>query len=101
MGSLSPPHLPQRPLLLVGEVGPDAGYVGEPTEIRPTRIAKLKSLYVEGGSVFAPVTGFLAWAGDRMVGRVSVTVCASDRAAVRFYGRGGFRQKGVTLEVPP
>jgi hypothetical protein len=99
VGSLSPPHLPQRPLLLVGEVGPDAGYVGEPTEIRPTRIAKLKSPYVEGGSVLAPVTGFLASAGDRMVGR-PVTVCASDRAAVRFYGRGGLRPKGVTLEVP-
>jgi hypothetical protein len=35
-----------------------------------------------------------------MVGRVSVTVCASDGAAVRFYGRGGFRPKGVTLEMP-
>jgi hypothetical protein len=46
------------------------------------------------------VTGFLASAGDRMIGRVSVTVCASDRAAVRFYGRGGFRPKGVTLGVP-
>jgi hypothetical protein len=35
-----------------------------------------------------------------MAGRVSVTVCASDRATVRFYGRGGFRPKGVTLEMP-
>jgi hypothetical protein len=70
-------------------------------------MAKLKSLYVEGGSVFAPVTGFLAWAEDRMVRRVSVirparsrTACASDRAAVRLDGRVGFRPKGVTLEMP-
>jgi len=39
------------------------------------------------------VDAFLAWARDRMAGRVSVT-------AARFYGPVGFRPKSVTLEVP-
>ncbi len=100
-GTFSPKVLRRR-LLLVGEVGPDTGYVEEPAEIRPVRIVELKSLYVEGGSGgigSVPVAGFLAWVGDRMAGRVSATACASDGAAVRFYGCVGFRPKTVALEM--
>ena len=49
----------------------------------------------------ALVDGFLVWARDRAVGRVSVTACASNGAAVRFYGRIGLRPRGVTLEMAP
>ena len=99
-GPLSPPHLPQRTLLLVGEGGPVAGYAGEPIGIRPARIAELKSLFVKGGSGSAPVAGFLAWAADRTPGRVSVMACASDGTALRFHGRVCSAAKGVTLEMP-
>ena len=84
-------------------VGYLAGYVGEPTEIRPSRIAELQSMYVEAGSRgrgvgSALVNGFLAWAGGRMAGRVSVTAYASNGAALRFYARRGFLPKSTTLE---
>ena len=86
-------------------VGYLAGHVRGPTEIRPVRIAELQSMYVEAGSRdrgvgSALVDGFLAWARDRMAGRVSVTAYASNDAAVRFYGRIGLRPKSVTLEMP-
>jgi hypothetical protein len=45
----------------------------------------------------------LAWAGDRMAGRVSVTAYAPKDAAVRFYERVGLgprRPRSVTLEKP-
>ena len=83
-------------------VGYLAGYVGEPTEIRPVRIAELQSMYVEAGSRgggvgSALVDAFLAWAQDRKAARASVTAYASNDAAVRFYGRAGFRPRSVTL----
>ena len=86
-------------------VGYLAGYVGEPTEIRPVRVAELQSLYVEAGSRgrgvgSALVEEFLAWAGVRMAGRVSVTAYASNDAAVRFYRLSGLGPKSVTLEMP-
>ena len=86
-------------------VGYLAGYVGEPTEIRPVRVAELQSMYVEAGSRgrgvgSALVEEFLAWAGGRMAGRVSVTAYASNDAAVRFYRRSGLGPKSVTLEMP-
>ncbi len=86
-------------------VGYLAGYVGEPTEIRPVRIAELQSMYVEAGCRgrrvgSALVDAFLAWANDRMAGRVSVTAYASNSAALRFSTRVGFRRKSTTLEMP-
>jgi ribosomal protein S18 acetylase RimI-like enzyme len=86
-------------------VGYLAGYVGEPTEIRPVRIAELQSMYVEAGCRgrrvgSALVDAFLAWANDWMVGRVSVTAYTSNAAAVRFYERVGLRPKSGTLRMP-
>ena len=86
-------------------VGYLAGYVGGPAGIRPVTTAELQSMYVEAGSRgngvgSALVGGFLAWARDRKAGRVSVTAYASNDAALRFYGRAGFRPKSVTLEMP-
>ena len=86
-------------------VGYLAGYVGEPAEIRPVRVAELQSMYVEAGSRgrgggSALVEEFLTWAGDRMARRISVTAYASNDAAVRFYESRGFGPKSVTLEMP-
>lgn len=87
-------------------IGYLAGFVTEPTEIRPVRTAEIQSMYVEAGSRergvgSALVDGFLSWARDQMAGRVSVTAYASNDAAVRFYERTGFRPRSVTLEMPP
>ncbi len=86
-------------------VGYLAGYVGEPAEIRPVRVAELQSMYVEPGSRgrgvgSALVDVYLAWARGRMAGRVSVTAHASNHAAVRFYESCGFGPRSATLEMP-
>jgi ribosomal protein S18 acetylase RimI-like enzyme len=87
-------------------VGYLAGYVGEPTTVRPVKVAELQSMYVEardrgrgGGS--ALVAEFLSWAGVRAAERVAVTAYASNGDALGFYARRGFRPRSITLEMSP
>ena len=85
-------------------VGYLAGHVGEPTEIRPVRIAELQSMYVAAGRRgcnvgSALVDAFLARANDQATGRASVTAYASNDAAARFYGRASLGSRSVMLEV--
>ena len=86
-------------------VGYLAGYVRNPTPLRPVRIADLQSMYVEvsyrdRGVGSALVADFLSWAAGRMAERISVTAYASNEEALRFYARHGFRPKSTTLEMP-
>jgi ribosomal protein S18 acetylase RimI-like enzyme len=97
-------------LCLLAKSGPTpvgylAGYVREPTEVRPVRVAELQSMYVEAASRNRGVGSglvdeFLSWAEAHGAERVSVTAYASNDAALRFYARCGFRPLSATLEMP-
>lgn len=87
-------------------VGYLSGYVGEPTTVRPVKVAELQSMYVQAsdrgrGVGSALLAEFLPWAGYRAVERVAVTAYASNGDALRFYARRGFRPMSITLEMPP
>jgi GNAT superfamily N-acetyltransferase len=86
-------------------VGYLAGYVMEPTTIRPVKVAELQSMYMEArnrrhGVGSALVAEFLSWAGDRAAGRVAVTAHSSNDEALRFYARHGFLPRSTILEMP-
>jgi len=86
-------------------VGYLARYLGEPTTVRPAKVAELQSMYVEAryrgrGFGSALVTEFLSWAGNRAAERVAVTAYVSNGDALRFYARRGFRPRSITLEMP-
>jgi ribosomal protein S18 acetylase RimI-like enzyme len=84
-------------------IGYLAGYLNEKTELRPVRVAKLESMYVEkdyrsrgvGKSV---ATDFLEWASTRGATRASVSVFAANDRAIEFYQRLGFEPKTLSLE---
>jgi GNAT superfamily N-acetyltransferase len=82
------------------------GMLGEPTAIRPVRVATLLSLYVRpehrGNGVGARlVEGFRYWAREKGMDRVEVTAYASNDNALRFYQRQGFLAQSVILEAQP
>lgn len=85
-------------------VGYLAGYVREPSALRPVSIAELESMYVRedarGLGVGAKLASeFLAWAELRGARRASVTAYASNERAIRFYDEMGFQPKNLTLEM--
>ncbi|MER5477665.1 GNAT family N-acetyltransferase [Streptomyces sp. NPDC002734] len=99
---------PDRLLLVAdrgGEVvGHLTGVVAEGTAMRPVRVASLVSTYGRpdhrreriGGLLIA---GFTAWVKEKDAALAEVTTYSSNTEAIRFYQRGGFTPKAVTLEV--
>lgn len=102
-------------LILVADAGADAGVdgvvghlsgrIGEPSSIRPIRIATLVSLYVgpayrSSGVGADLVDRFLAWAKQRGADRAAVSAYATNDGAIRFYERHGFAPHTVVLEQP-
>lgn len=85
-------------------VGYLAGYVREPTSLRPVSVAELESMYVSGEHRSGGVGGrlvdaFRAWAGGWGAGRMSVTAYAANEGTLRFYRRVGFEPRNVSLEL--
>ncbi|CAA9400812.1 MAG: hypothetical protein AVDCRST_MAG03-1206 [uncultured Rubrobacteraceae bacterium] len=85
-------------------VGYLAGYIREPTTVRPVRVAELQSMYVEAGRCnrgvgSALVSGFRYWAAGQGAELISVTAHASNEGAVRFYARHGFLPRSTTFEM--
>lgn len=87
-------------------VGHLSGLLGEPTAMRPVRVATLASLYVRpahrGDGVGARlVAEFRAWSDERGMDRMEVTAYAQNADALRFYQREGFVPQSVVLEARP
>ena len=85
-------------------VGYLAGYVREPSSLRPVSIAELESMYVledyrGQGLGERLVDRFCAWALERGSRRVSVTAYSANEGALRFYERVGFEPKSVSFEL--
>lgn len=100
-----------RSLLLVADcagevVGHLTGLLSEPTPLRGVRVASLVSLYVRpalrgAGTGSRLLAGFAAWAKRSGAEVTEVTAYASNRGAVRFYERHGFKAHEVTLTGRP
>lgn len=85
-------------------VGSLTGAISEPGDIRPIKIAILRSMYVrpearDGGLGAALVAAFRAWAVEKNADRLSVTAYAANDDAVRFYRRNGFTPHHLVLEA--
>jgi GNAT superfamily N-acetyltransferase len=86
-----------------GVVGHLSGRIGEPTSIRPVRVATLWSLYVgpdyrSSGVGAELVDQFLAWAREQGADRAAVSAYATNTGAIRFYEQRGFAPHAVVLE---
>lgn len=80
------------------------GKIGEPTAIRPVRVATLTSMYVrpearDGGVGARLVEEFKVWAREKAADRIAVTANASNEAAIRFYRRAGFEPHYLELQT--
>ena len=98
----------ERSLCLLAEaygeaVGYLAGYVGEPSTLRPVVVAELESMYIQDGYRGLGLgermmRGFLEWAEAEGAERAAVTAYAANEGAIRFYQRCGFQPWSTTLE---
>lgn len=80
------------------------GAIGEPSAIRPIRVAVLYSMFVRPEARGRRVGGrlleaFRGWAGAAGASHLSVTAYATNEAAIRFYRRHGFVAREVELEL--
>jgi ribosomal protein S18 acetylase RimI-like enzyme len=87
-------------------VGFVSGRMGEPTALRPLRVATLESMFVREehrrGGVGEQLTArFLAWAHDQGADRVTVSAFADNDRAIAFYRRVGFTPRLLVLELDP
>lgn len=87
-------------------VGHLTGLLGEPTAMRPVRVATLLSLYVapahrNAGVGARLVATFRSWTRERGMDRMEVTAYAANDGALRFYQRQGFIPQSVVLEAIP
>jgi len=87
-------------------VGILTGFLTEPTDYRPVRIATLHSLYVnpayrDGGVGAQLVAKFRSWARNRQAQRMSVTAYAANTDAIRFYQRHAFTPRLLELDGEP
>lgn len=84
-------------------VGHLTGSLGEPSDVRPIRVATLVSMFVmpshRGAGVGARlVAAFREWAKSIDADRVSVSAYATNEGAIRFYRRHGFVPRTLQLE---
>lgn len=84
-------------------VGLLTGSLGEPSDIRPIRVAALGSMYVmpthrNRGVGARLVAAFLEWAAAAGADRLAVSAYAANDGAIRFYQRHGFAPRTVLLE---
>jgi len=87
-------------------VGMLTGYLTEPSDYRPVRVAVLHSLYVQpahrdAGVGTRLVGAFRSWARERRADRMSVTAYAANADAIRFYQRHGFTPRELELDGRP
>lgn len=80
-----------------------AGYLNDPTEIRPVKSAEIESMCVEpeyrnDGVGTELAAEFLEWAGNNGATRVSVSTFVANEGAIRFYERLGFEPRMLSLE---
>ena len=79
------------------------GYLTEPSDYRPVRVAVLHSPYVQPGHRDARigtrlVAAFRSLAREREADRMSVTAHAANTDAIRFYQRHGFAPRELELD---
>ena len=84
-------------------VGHLTASLGEPSDIRPIRVATLVSMYVmpshrNAGVGARLVDAFRQWAASASADRLAVSAYAANEAAIRFYQRHGFAPRTVLLE---
>ena len=85
-------------------VGHLSGRLGEPSAVRPVKVATLASMYVrpearDGGVGSQLVEAFKEWARVKAADRIAVTAYASNESAIRFYVRNGFAPFHLVLEA--
>ncbi|HEX6683368.1 MAG TPA: GNAT family N-acetyltransferase [Candidatus Limnocylindrales bacterium] len=82
------------------------GSLGEPSDIRPIRVATLVSMFVmpqhrDAGVGGRLVAEFREWARAAGAQRLAVSAYATNEAAIRFYRRHGFAPRTLLLECEP
>jgi len=87
-------------------VGILTGFITEPTDYRPVRVAVLHSMYVDpahrsDGIGARLAESFRSWARQRQADRMSVTAHAANTDAIRFYRGHGFTPRHLELDGVP
>jgi ribosomal protein S18 acetylase RimI-like enzyme len=85
-------------------VGYLVGYTREPSDIRPSKMAELESIFIRAewrssGIGADLVRTFVEWAKGQGARGVHVTAYAANERAIQFYRRAGFTPYHVTLEL--